>query len=160
MAFLLDVIAPLFLLIGCGYLLGRRRSIDPAPLADVAIYICLPFLMFSALVRHPVTGEAAAQAFAWQAGMYVVSMPVIALVAHLAGWDKPTRSAVTLSLPTVNIASYGVPVVLFAFGDEALAVVMLLFVYGNVMAASLGTYIAAGGRQSPLQAFKSIFSCR
>ena len=34
---------------------------------------------------------------------------------------------------------------------------MLLFVYGNVMAASLGTYIAAGGRQSPLQAFKSIF---
>ena len=74
----------------------------------------------------------------------------------LAG-TKPTRSAVTLSLPTVNIASYGVPVVLFAFGDEALAIVMLLFVYGNVMAASLGTYIAAGGRQSPLQAFKSIF---
>ena len=157
MAFLLDVIAPLFLLIGCGYLLGRRRSVDPAPLADVAIYICLPFLMFSALVRHPVTGAAAAQAFAWQVGMYLVSMPVIALVAHLAGWDKPTRSAVTLSLPTVNIASYGVPVVLFAFGDEALAIVMLLFVYGNVLAASLGTYIAAGGRQSPLQAFKSIF---
>ena len=73
MAFLLDVIVPLFLLIGCGYLLGRRRSIDPAPLADVAIYICLPFLMFAALVRHPVTGAAAAQAFAWQAGMYVVS---------------------------------------------------------------------------------------
>ena len=157
MAFLLDVIAPIFLLIGCGYLLGRRRSVDPAPLADVAIYICLPFLMFAALVRHPVTGEAAAQAFAWQVGMYVVSMPAIALVARLAGWDKPTRSAVTLSLPTVNIASYGVPVVLFAFGDEALAIVMLLFVYGNVTAASLGTYIAAGGRQSPLQAFKSIF---
>jgi len=157
MAFLLDVIAPIFLLIGCGYLLGRRRSVDPAPLADVAIYICLPFLMFAALVRHPVTGTAAAQTFAWQVGMYVVSMPVIALVAHLAGWDKPTRSAVTLSLPTVNIASYGVPVVLFAFGDEALAIVMLLFVYGNVTAASLGTYIAAGGRQSPLQAFKSIF---
>ena len=58
MAFLLDVIAPLFLLIGCGYLLGRRRSVDPAPLADVAIYICLPFLMFAALVRHPVTGAA------------------------------------------------------------------------------------------------------
>lgn len=157
MTFLLDVIAPLFVLIGCGYLLGRRRSIDPVPLADVALYICLPFLLFSALVRHPVAGAAAAQAFAWQVGLYLVSIPTIALIAHLAGWDKPTRSAVTLSLPTVNIASYGVPVVLFAFGDEALAIVMLLFVYGNVLAASLGIYIAAGGRQSPLQAFKSIF---
>ena len=74
--------------IGCGYLLGRRRSIDPAPLADVAMYICLPFLLFSALVRHPVTGAAATQALAWQVGMYLVSMPAIALVAHLAGWDK------------------------------------------------------------------------
>ena len=157
MTFLLDVIAPLFVLSGCGYLLGRRRSIDPVPLADVALYICLPFLLFSALVRHPVAGTAAAQAFAWQVGLYLVSMPAIALVAQFAGWDKPTRSAVTLSLPTVNIASYGVPVVLFALGDEALAIVMLLFVYGNVLAASLGIYIAAGGRQSPLQAFKSIF---
>jgi len=157
MAFLLDVIGPLFTLIGCGYFLGRRRKIDTEPLADVALYICLPFLLFSTLVRHPVTGLAAVQIFAWQAGMYLLSIPAIWLVARLASWDQPTRSAVTLSLPTVNVASYGVPVVLFALGDEALAVIMLLFVYGNIFASSLGVYIAAGGRQSPLQAFKSIF---
>jgi predicted permease len=121
------------------------------------MYICLPFLLFSALVRHPITGLAAAQVFVWQAGMYLVSLPVIWLVARVMGWDKPTRSAVTLSLPTVNVASYGVPVVLFALGDEALAVIMLLFVYGNIFASSLGVYIAAGGRQSPLQALKSVF---
>ena len=157
MTFLLDVIGPLFILIGCGYFLGRRRKIDTEPLANVAIYICLPFLLFSTLVRHPVNGLAAAQIFAWQAGMYLCSVPAIWLVTRLAGWDQPTRSAVTLSLPTVNVASYGVPVVLFALGDEALAVIMLLFVYGNIFASSLGVYIAAGGRQSPLQAFKSIF---
>ena len=157
MGFLLDVIGPLFTLIGCGFFLGRRRKIDPEPLADVAMYVCLPFLLFSTLVRHPVTGLAAAQVFAWQAGMYLISIPVIQLVARLAGWDKPTRSAVTLSLPTVNVASYGVPVVLFALGDEALAIIMLLFVYGNVFTSSLGVYIAAGGRHSPLQSFMSIF---
>ena len=157
MGFLLDVIGPLFTLIGCGFILGRRRKIDPEPLADVAMYICLPFLLFSTLVRHPVTGLDAAQVFAWQAGMYLASIPAIWIVARVAGWDKPTRSAVTLSLPTVNVASYGVPVVLFALGDEALAIIMLLFVYGNVFASSLGVYIAAGGRQNPLQAFKSIF---
>ena len=157
MHFLLNVIAPLFTLIGCGFILGRRRKIDTESLADVAIYVCLPFLLFSALVRHPVTGLAAAQVFAWQAGMYLVSIAAIRLVAHLANWDQPTRSAVTLSLPTVNVASYGVPVVLFALGDEALAIIMLLFIYGNIFGSSLGVYIAAGGRQSPLQAFKSIF---
>ena len=117
---LLDVIGPIFALVGCGYLLGRRRKIDTEPLADVAIYICLPFLLFSALVRHPITGLAAAQIFGWQAGMYLCSVPTIWLVAHIAGWDQPTRSAVALSLPTINVASYGVPVVLFALGDEAL----------------------------------------
>ena len=116
---LLDVIGPIFALVGCGYLLGRRRKIDTEPLADVAIYICLPFLLFSTLVRHPVTGLAALQMFAWQGGMYLCSIPLIWLVARLFGWDSATRSAVTLSLPTVNVASYGVPVVLFALGDES-----------------------------------------
>lgn len=157
MGFLLEVIAPLFTLIGCGYLLGRRRRVDAESLADVAIYICLPFLLFSALVRHPVTGTAAVQVLAWQGGMYACSIPVIWLLARALSWDGPTRSAVTLSLPTVNVASYGVPVVLFALGDEALAIVMLLFVYGNVFASSLGVYIAAGGRQRPLQALTSVF---
>jgi predicted permease len=157
MGFLLDVIGPLFTLIGCGFFLGRRRPIDTSGLADVAIYICLPFLLFSTLVSHPITGLAAIQVFAWQAGMYLLSLPTIWLVARAAGWDDPTRSAVTLSLPTVNVASYGVPVVLFALGDEALAIIMLLFVYGNIFASSLGVYIAAGGRQSPQQAIKSVF---
>jgi predicted permease len=157
MGFLLDVIGPLFTLIGCGFFLGRRRPIDTSGLADVAIYICLPFLLFSTLVSHPITGLAAIQVFAWQAGMYLLSLPTIWLVARAAGWDDPTRRAVTLSLPTGNVASYGVPVVLFALGDEALAIIMLLFVYGNIFASSLGVYIAAGGRQSPQQAIKSVF---
>ena len=157
MGSLFDVIGPLFTLIGCGFFLGRRRKVETEPLADVAIYICLPFLLFSTLVRHPVTGLAAFQMFAWQGGMYLCSIPIIWLVARLFGWDKATRNAVTLSLPTINVASYGVPVVLFALGDEALSVIMLLFVYGNVFSSSLGVYIAAGGRQSRWQAFASIF---
>lgn len=157
MGFLIEVIGPIFTLIGCGYALGRRRRVDTESLADVALYVCVPFLLFSALVRHPITGVAAAQVLAWQAGMYALSTPAIWLLARALAWDRPTRSAVTLSIPTVNVASYGVPVVLFALGDEALSIVMLLFVYGNIFASSLGVYIAAGGRQRPLQALSSVF---
>ena len=89
--------------------------------------------LFRHIVRHPITGVAAAQVLAWQAGVYALSTPAIWLLARTLSWDRPTRSAVTLSIPTVNVASYGVPVVLFALGDEALSIVMLLFVYGNML---------------------------
>ena len=157
MEFLVEVIGPLFALIGCGYVLGRRRHVDTESLADVALYVCVPFLLFSALIRHPITGVAAIQVLAWQAGMYLFSMPAIWLLAHILSWDRPTRSAVTLSIPTINVASYGVSVVLFALGDEALSIVMLLIVYSNIFASSLGVYIAAGGRQQPQQALSSVF---
>ena len=123
---------------------GRRRP------------VCLRSVFaLSALVRYPITGVAAAQVLAWQAGI-LLSTPAIWL-AHALSWDRPTRSAVTLSIPTVNVASYGVPVATFALGDEALSIVMLLFVYGNVFGSSLGVYIAAGGRQRPQQALSSVF---
>lgn len=157
MTLLTEVIAPLFFLIGIGYVISKYRYIDVDSLADIALYVCLPFLIFSTLVRNPITGEMAFQVLAWQAGMYFVSIPIVRLMAHIANWNKPTRSAITLSIPTINVASYGLPVVMFAIGDRGLSVIMLLFVYSNILSASLGVFIAAGSQKPPLEAFTNIF---
>ena len=157
MTLLAEVIAPLFFLIGTGYIISKYRHIDVDSLADIALYICLPFLIFSALVRNPITGKIAFQVLAWQSGMYFISILAIRLMAHVAKWDKPTRSAITLSLPTINVASYGLPVVMFSIGDKGLSVIMLLFVYSNIFAGSLGVFIAAGSRKPPLEALANIF---
>ncbi len=152
-----QAILPLFVLMGMGYLLGRSRGSDPGSLSDVCIYILIPILMFASLVRAPLSGTAFLQMSAWSLGLVLISWMGVSLIGRLLGWDRPTRSAVTLTLTTVNTASYGLPVALFAFGDHALPFAGLLVVLNNIIHSSFSVYIAAGGRQSPLASFLSVF---
>lgn len=150
-------ILPLFVLMATGYLLGRFRGTSAAPLSDVCLYILIPILIFGSLVQNPMTGGEFARIFAWFFGLVVFYILAVGTVGRLLGWPPATRSAVTLSLASLNAGSYGLPVVLFAFGDEALAPATVLLVCSNINASSLGVYIAAGGGTSPLKALVSIF---
>ena len=150
-------ILPLFVLMATGYLLGRYRGTAAGPLSDVCLYILIPILIFASLVQNPMTGAEVARIFAWFFGLVVIYMLAVGVVGRLLGWAPDTGSAVTLSLASLNAGSYGLPVVLFAFGDAALAPATVLLVCSNINASSLGVYIAAGGRSSPLRAAMSIF---
>ena len=143
--------------VGVGFLLGRFRKTDPEPLADTCLYFLMAILMFSALVRTPLTPVQAAEFVSWYFAFVLVAWALTALVTGWLGRARPTRGALALSMSSVNEGSYGVPVVLFAVGESALGGIMLLFACSNIAAGSIGVYIAAGGRKRPAQALASVF---
>lgn len=151
-------IIPVFGPVGVGYLLGRFRGTDPEPLAATCLYFLMPVLMFAALVRTPLSAGQAVQFVSWYFAFVLMAWALSALVSGwLGGVDRPTRGALALALSSVNVGSYGVPVVLFALGESALGGIMLLFACSNVAAGSIGVYIAAGGSKRPAQALASVF---
>lgn len=151
------VILPLFVLVGAGYVLGKSRRLDPAPLTDICLYLFMPALLFSALVDSPLTAAAAARYIGWFGLQIVVHWVAVSMWARWRGWEGTERSAVILALSSFNVGSYGVPVVLFALDEAALSGAMLLFVCSNVSSGTFGVYIAAGGRLKPQQALVSVF---
>ena len=154
---LLKVILPLLVLMALGFLLGRLRGTDPQPLSDVALYILLPLLLFVSLVRDLPSGLETVQLAAWYYGLVFLLWFIVGVIARLGSWERTTRSAVLLGLTGFNMASYGLPVALFALGDGALSHIMILVVCGNVFMGSFGVYIAASGHQEGRQAFASVF---
>jgi predicted permease len=55
-----------------------------------------------------------------------------------------------------NGGNYGLPVVSFAFGDEALAYGTVFFLTGSVLANTVGAFLAAAGRRSVRHAAMSV----
>jgi len=153
----LKVILPLFLLAGVGFLLGRYRHVGARRPTNAVLYLFLPVLMFTSLVRNPLGAAEAGRYVTWYWGYLLCAWSGAYLVARLRGWDRPTRSAVALGLTGLNCGSYGAPVVLFALGEGALSGAMLLVALSNISAGSVGVYIAAGGTRSSLQALASVF---
>ena len=156
-SFLVEAILPVFALVGVGGALGHWRRTDPAPLVDVCLYLLMPLLMFTALVRDPLSAPEAARYVGWYLAYTAAAWLTGTLLARLAGWDRPSQASVCLALMGINVGSYGVPVVLFAIGESALSGSMVLLACSNATAGSIGVYVAAAGRATPRQAFYSVF---
>ena len=152
-----NTILPVFLIFGLGYLLGRLRGVEIRILVDIVLFILVPALIFSRLVSNPVSlaeaGQISLYALALCAVMYVIG----AAFARAMRLPRLDRYALLLSVVTMNMANYGLPVVEFAVGPHAVSYAVVLVLAINVVQVTVGVYLAAAGRLSPKQAFMSIF---
>jgi predicted permease len=149
-------ILPVFLIAAVGFVLARFLDARVTTLARVVFYALMPCLIFNLLVRSNVTalqfGRTALLAVLVAASMGLLSR----LVAAPLRLSRPELSAFLLVVMFSNTGNYGLPVVLFAFGAEALAHASVFFITGSVLTYTLGVFLAAAGRRSASQALAGV----
>ncbi|HEY7448790.1 MAG TPA: AEC family transporter [Vicinamibacterales bacterium] len=153
--FLSDLL-PIFLVASVGFVLARYLGANVQTLSQVSFNALAPCLVFSQLVTSPVTGLD----FGRMAFFCVLTMLAMALVARLAAaglkLDRPSVSAFLLVVMFSNGGNYGLPVVLFAFGRDALSHASVYFVTSAVLVYTAGVLLAASGRRSVRRALRGI----
>ena len=114
-------ILPIVLISGAGFALGKTLHIDPRSLGRVVFYIFSPVLIFNLLLQNHLKMSEAL-------GVIVLTICVIAVmgvITYILGTlFKLERQAMTSILITTmfaNTGNYGLPLVAFAFGEEALS---------------------------------------
>jgi len=151
------VILPIFLVFGLGYALGRFRRAESKTLVDMALYLFTPSLIFSRLITNPISvlqaGKIAVYTFALCGIVYLVG----AVLARGMRLNRLDRYAVLLSVVTMNAANYGLPVVEFGVGPQAVSYAAVFILAANTIQSTVGVYLAAAGRRSPWQSFLSVF---
>ena len=128
MIFMVDVILPLFLMIAAGFLLGKFRKMDTRTIASLNMFVLLPCLIFSSMIKKGTPSVLLIILF-----VVVVTFLLYAIslfTGRLFPFDKTERSAFHLSNCFLNAGNYGVPFCLLAFGEEGMNIA-LIFVIGS-----------------------------
>ncbi|MFQ5912569.1 MAG: AEC family transporter [Nitrospinota bacterium] len=146
-----STVFPVFFLIGLGYLFGRLRKIDLASLTDVVIYVASPCLAFSALSKSVIPLKT----------FGVISLSVLSVILgmgilttiFLQYWGKELRG---LYLPIMfpNAGNMSMPLCLFAFGEEGLALAVIFFTTSALVQYTLGVAIVSRGAENASEAFR------
>lgn len=150
-------ILPIILLSGAGFALGKTLHLDPRTLGRVAFYIFSPVLIFDMLVEnHLQLGEAAILvAFSL---CFILTMGILALLAGLLlRLERPALVAVLITTMFANTGNYGLPLVSFAFGEQALPYAGIYFVTMTLLFYTLGVFLASLGHMSFKEAFIGLF---
>ena len=143
-----DVIAPIFALVGLGYVVQKRIGLDLKTLTRLNFWMFVPAFLWVHIFESKLDWTQLRAILLH----FAVFFPLLGVLAWLASLlVKPSdrlRRALTASVLFYNSGNYGIPVAQLAFPGQVLplqiqaAIVMLQ----NISNFSLGLLLIAGGR--------------
>ncbi|WP_148864083.1 AEC family transporter [Marinobacter fonticola] len=135
LAQIISTMLPVFLIAGCGTLYGRYRSPDIQGLNTLNMELFVPMLVFAVLADQ----KAPLQAYADLA----IAGVVIILGSGVLLW--PLAKVLNLNMRTFlppmmfnNSGNMGIPLIVLAFGEEALPAAIVLFIVEMLLHFSIG----------------------
>ena len=149
-------ILPIFVIALMGFAVTRHLGVPVRPLSQVAFHVLAPALVFNVLTTSTLPGLE----FGRMAAFYALVAASSGVMARLAAiplrLDRASLSAFLLVVVCSNSGNYGLPVVLLAFGPEALTFASVYFVSSAVFSYTGGILLAASGRRSIGQALAGV----
>jgi len=150
-------ILPIFIIAGVGFILARRFGAGVKTLSTVAFNALSPCLVFNQLVTARISGSQSVRV----AAFCVLLTMAIGIAARLTSLplrlDRMTLSSFLLVAMFSNSGNYALPVVLFAFGRDALAFASVYFVTSAILIYTAGILVAASGHGSVRLALTRLF---
>jgi malate permease and related proteins len=150
-------ILPIMLISAAGFVLGKTLNIDARSVGRVSFYFFSPILVFSLLVHSKLpAGEIA------KTGTLAIGVMLASGLLTLAGGltlklERQTLASALLTAMFANNGNYGLPLIAFAFGQDALAHSSIYFVFSSLLTNTLGVLIASLGHLNLRQAILGMF---
>lgn len=148
----LNNLLPILLASGAGYLLAKLTNLNPRPVSQVTFYIFSPCLVFTLLTQNNLGNGNILRIMLFSAISILLVGALTLIVGLLLKLERHVLVGMLLTSMFVNAGNYGLPVVLFAFGQTALSYASLFFVTNAILMYTLGVVIASMGTAGLAQA--------
>jgi malate permease and related proteins len=137
----LSPVIPVFILIAAGFIFARWKKISLTSVTEIIVYLGTPSLVFSSLASKPLF---AGDIIVLASGILLIFAGVgllIRLYFLISGFSSRGFALPTLFM---NAGNMGIPLALFAFGQEGMQRAALMFVIITFLQYSLGIFILNG----------------
>ena len=152
-----DNLLPILLLSGAGLLLGKTLSVDSRGLGRVVFYVFSPILVFNLLLHIELSSGEILATMGFAAALAALTGLLALLFGRLLHLESPVLMAIILTAAFGNTGNYGLPLVSFAFGKQALAFASLYFVTTSILFNTVGVLIASLGHMDLRAAALGLF---
>lgn len=139
---------PILLISGSGFLLGKFLRVEPRPLGRVTFYILSPVLVFNLLTQSQLSPDRIGLMMGYATTVNFLVAGLAYLTGRILRLERSVLTIVVLTSMFSNAGNYGLPLVAFAFGQEALAYASVFFVTNAILLNTVGVLIASLGQMN------------
>ncbi len=137
---------PILLTAGAGFALGKFLAVDSRALGRVVFYVFSPLLVFDLMAKSQLNLRQSLTTVGFAVAVIVSLGAASFLLGRLLRLEREDLLAVMITVSFGNTGNYGLPLVKFAFGADALAAASLFYVVTAVLFHTAGVILASLGR--------------
>lgn len=150
-------ILPIILLSGAGFALGKVLHVDPRSLGRVVFYVFSPVLIFNILIENQLKLTEAAIVIGFALSFISMIGVLTFVLGYLFKLERPALVSILITTMFANTGNYGLPLVTFAFGEQALSYASIYFITTTLLFYTLGVFLASLGHMSLKEALIGLF---
>lgn len=159
-----DNMIPVLAIAAVGVLLRRRLHVDPAMVSRMMFYVFAPALAFDAVFTSDISGGDFLRVYFGTLALMAAVGAIAFLVLRWLKLAVSTRrqissrefAATLVATFVFNGANFGISIVSFAFGGEALTYAVIIYIAGSTVAWTLGPYVSSSGASSMLKSLEEV----
>lgn len=140
----LGILLPIFLIFGIGYIGQKTIGFDVRNLSKMALYLLSPVLVFRTFYGIDLQWTHLYM-FLYCMGLCLSLIILTTLIGRIKGYSTAETCGMILASVFMNGGNYGVPLVLFLFGEQGLDYAVFLMVMQSLLMCTMGVYYAAKG---------------
>jgi predicted permease len=152
-----DVVVPVFAIVGLGFLLGPRLELDARTVSRLAYYVFVPAFMFDVVSRAEVPLGSALRMAGFAAGAHLLFAALGLAVARILRRPPEVAAGYVMVAVFGNVGNFGLALVRFRYGDEGIVPATIYFIVILVTAFATSVAAAAFVRGGGLSAVASVF---
>lgn len=150
-------ILPIIMLSGAGFALAKLLHVDSRSLGRVVFYVFSPVLIFNLLLENQLNMREAGSVILFTISIVTIMGLITFLLGSFLKLERHALMAVLITTMFANTGNYGLPLVSFAFGEEALSYAGIYFVTTTFLFFSVGVFLASLGHMSIKEAAWGLF---
>lgn len=151
-----DNMIPVLAIAAVGAALRRRFHIEPAAVSRMMFYVFSPALAFHALYTRDISGGEFLRVYAGTVALIAVIAMFSYLLLRPMNIQPGERAATVVATFVFNGANFGLSIVSFAFGAEALSYAVIVYVAGSTLAWTAGVFVSSQGAASMKAALRNV----
>ncbi|PIE33848.1 transporter [candidate division KSB3 bacterium] len=154
----LDVVVPVFTLVFIGYFAGPALNLDVRTLARTAYYVFVPALIFQIISRAELHAALAVKMLVYIVLVHILCGLAAFGVARILRCSIEMTAAYVVIAVSGNVGNFGLPLITFRFGEQAMAQGTIYFLGVLVISMAISVIAASWARDgSSFKAIVSIF---
>ena len=154
----LDVVVPVFTLVFAGYFAGPILKLDARTLARTAYFIFVPALIFQIISRAELHVALAVRMLVYIVLVHIACGLTAFGIARILKCSVELTAAYVVIAVSGNVGNFGLPLITFRFGEQALAQGTIYFLGVMVISMAISVIAASWARDgSSVKAIVSIF---